>query len=109
MAACVIVPIFANGVRAWATIYVAQFIGGERATGFDHIVYGWIFFAIVLAALLGAAWRFFEREPQDYGWRADDLDALPWLARAERASLAPASAALAATGLAAVAALGTLL
>jgi len=109
MAACVIVPIFANGVRAWATIYVAQFIGAERATGFDHIVYGWIFFAIVLAALLGAAWRFFEREPQDYGWRADDLDALPWLARAERASLAPASAALAATGLAAVAALGTLL
>jgi hypothetical protein len=109
MAACVIVPIFANGVRAWATIYVAQFIGAERATGFDHIVYGWIFFAIVLAALLGAAWRSFEREPQDYGWRADDLDAWPWLARAEGASFAPVSAALAVAGLTAIAALGTVL
>jgi exosortase A len=109
IAACVIVPICANGVRAWATIHVAQFIGAERATGFDHIVYGWIFFAIVLAALLGAAWRFFEREPQDYGWRADDLAAWGWLARAEGAPLAPASAALAVAGLAAIAALSAML
>ena len=40
----------------------------EKATGFDHIVYGWVFFAIVIAILLGAAWRFVEREPEDYGW-----------------------------------------
>lgn len=43
LAACVIVPIIANGVRAWATIFVAQYIGAEKATGFDHIVYGWVF------------------------------------------------------------------
>lgn len=109
MAACVIVPILANGVRAWATIYVAQFVGAEKASGFDHIVYGWIFFAIVVAALLGAGWRFFEREPEEYGWTAEAVAGWPWLARAEGSALAPASAAFAAGGLAAIAALSALL
>ena len=109
MAACVIVPVLANGVRAWATIYVAQFIGAERATGFDHIVYGWIFFAIVVALLLGGAWRFFEREPEDYGWTADNLARSVSLASAEQGRLAPAGAALAVIALAAIAALGAML
>lgn len=56
MAACVVVPVLANGVRAWGTIYVAQIYGIEFAAGFDHIVYGWIFFAIVMSALLALAW-----------------------------------------------------
>ncbi len=79
--AAIIVPVLANGVRAWGTIYVAQFMGAEFATGFDHIVYGWVFFALVVAALIGAAWRWFEREPEDYGWRADELAAIPGFAR----------------------------
>ncbi len=109
MAACIIVPILANGVRAWATIYVAQFIGAEQATGFDHIVYGWIFFAIILTALLGAAWRTFEREAENYGWRADTLAGWEWLARAEAGQLAPTRAALAIIALAAIAALAAML
>ncbi|MFN3863110.1 MAG: exosortase A [Erythrobacter sp.] len=109
MAACIIVPVLANGVRAWATIYVAQFIGAERATGFDHIVYGWIFFAIVVAALLGGAWRLFEREPEDYGWTAAHLAHSAWLSSAEQGRLAPAGAALASVALAAIAALAAML
>ena len=109
LAACIIVPILANGVRAWATIYVAQFIGAEQATGFDHIVYGWIFFAIVLAALLGGAWRFFEREPEAYGWPAATIANWPLIARAETLRFAPTSAALAIIALAAIAALAALL
>jgi len=109
MAACITVPILANGVRAWATIYVAQFIGAEQATGFDHIVYGWVFFAIILGALLGAAWRYFEREPEDYGWRAEAFAGWAWLARAEAAHLAPGRAALAIIALAAIAALAAML
>ncbi|MCB2077808.1 MAG: exosortase A [Novosphingobium sp.] len=62
LAACVIVPILANGVRAWGTIYAAQFFGVEAAAGFDHIVYGWFFFAIVIAVMLAGSWRFFDRE-----------------------------------------------
>ena len=109
LAACIIVPILANGVRAWATIYVAQFIGAERATGFDHIVYGWIFFAIIVAALLGAAWRFFEREPEAYGWRAETIAGWSLVTRAERFRVTPTTAALAIVALAAIAALTALL
>lgn len=109
MAACVIVPILANGVRAWATIYVAQYVGAERATGFDHIVYGWIFFAIVLGVLLGGAWRFVEREPETYGWSLASIARWNWVARAETFGLAPARAAAAIIALAGVAALSLLL
>jgi exosortase A len=65
MAACGAVPVLANGIRAWGTIYVAQSRGVAFAAGFDHIVYGWIFFALVMAAVLGAAWRFFDRPAED--------------------------------------------
>lgn len=105
---CVIVPILANGVRAWATIYVAQFIGAEKATGFDHIVYGWVFFAIITAAVLGAAWRFVEREPESYGWTAANIARWPLVARAEALTFAPTSAAFAIIALAAIAALASL-
>lgn len=109
LAACVIVPILANGVRAWATIYIAQYIGAEAATGFDHIIYGWVFFAIVVGVLLAGAWRFFEREPERFGWGSEAIDRWDWLARAEVRSLAPATAALAMAAMAAIAALAAML
>ncbi|MGB3795898.1 MAG: exosortase A [Alteraurantiacibacter sp.] len=62
MAVAVVLPILANGVRAWGTIYIAQWQGIEFAAGFDHIVYGWIFFALVMAALLILGWRFSDRQ-----------------------------------------------
>jgi exosortase A len=79
MAACVVVPILANGVRAWGTIYVAQSRGVAFAAGFDHIVYGWIFFAIVMAVLLGFSWRFFDRAPNDPLIDARAIEASPTL------------------------------
>lgn len=89
MVACVVLPVIANGIRAWGTIYIAQFRGVEFAAGFDHIFYGWIFFAIVMAAILGLAWRFFDRSIDDgfidgtriMTWplpRWLDGQALPW-------------------------------
>jgi exosortase A len=81
MLAAIIVPVLANGVRAWGTIYLAQIYGAEWATGFDHIVYGWVFFAIVVAGMLGAAWRWFERAPEDHGWSAGELETLPLFSR----------------------------
>lgn len=65
MAAAVVVPVLANGVRAWATIYAADLVGVEAATGFDHIVYGWVFFALVMIAIMGSAWPFFDRKRGD--------------------------------------------
>lgn len=61
MALCIIVPIIANGIRAWGTIYAAQHVGIEKAAGIDHLIYGWVFFAVVIAAVLGLSWKFFDR------------------------------------------------
>lgn len=84
MLAAVVVPVLANGVRAWGTIYVAQSQGIAFAAGFDHIVYGWIFFALVMAAVLGAAWRFFDRSPDDRLVDAAAIEGDPLLARLAR-------------------------
>lgn len=61
MAACFVVPVAANGIRAFATIYVAEFRGIESAAGFDHVFYGWIFFGIVIAIIIGGAWKYFDK------------------------------------------------
>jgi len=99
VAASVIVPVLANGVRAWGTIYIAQFAGVEFAAGFDHIFYGWIFFALVVIIILAGAWRFFESEPEDYGPSEDCVNASAHIAQLERGPAASGA------GLGAVAAL----
>jgi exosortase/archaeosortase family protein len=81
MAACAIVPVLANGVRAWGTIYVAQSRGVEFAAGFDHIVYGWFFFAFVMMTLLAISWRYFDRAANDDFIDAEALVASPRLTR----------------------------
>ena len=87
MLACVVVPIIANGIRAWGTIYIAQFQGVEFAAGFDHIFYGWIFFAIVVALLLGGAWRFIERDPEDAGFTVQEIECSAFIAWLERGNV----------------------
>ncbi len=61
--ACIVVPVLANGLRAFGTIYAAHLTSVEAATGFDHIVYGWLFFAAVMAGVIALAWRWFDRAP----------------------------------------------
>jgi len=65
MAVAIVVPVFANGVRAWGTICVAHLTSADIAAGFDHVVYGGIFFALVLAAVMAAGWPFFDRRIDD--------------------------------------------
>ncbi len=103
LAVSCVLPILANGVRAWGTIYIAQFRGVEFAEGFDHIFYGWIFFALVMAVLLGLGWRFFDRAADDplidgaaiakssLLARASQLRVNGWLALAMLAALALAA------------------
>lgn len=105
MLASIVVPIIANGIRAWGTIYIAQFQGVEFAAGFDHIFYGWIFFAIVVALIVGLAWRYFEREPDDYGWTAEQVASFPMIQSLERGAIAPVVAIAGLLGLALTAAI----
>jgi exosortase A len=76
VAMAVIVSILANGVRAYATIHISYVTGNNRfAEGFDHIIFGWIFFAVILALVMAIAWRFFDRgidDPWLEGWLGRD-------------------------------------
>jgi len=74
MAFCVVAPVLANGLRAFGTIYAAHLTSVETATGFDHLVYGWFFFAFVMIVVMASAWRFFDRRIGD-----------PWLETIPRA------------------------
>ncbi|HEY0028914.1 MAG TPA: exosortase A [Allosphingosinicella sp.] len=62
MAAAIVIPVLANGVRAWGTIFIAEKSGIAFAEGVDHVFYGWVFFAIVIALLMAAGWPFFDRK-----------------------------------------------
>jgi EpsI family protein len=68
-------------VRAWGTIYIAQSQGIEFAAGFDHVFYGWVFFALVVAALLAVSWKFFDRDPEDLGIDLPNIENQAWFAR----------------------------
>jgi exosortase A len=73
MAAAILIPILANGIRAWATIFIAHHNGIETAEGFDHVVYGWVFFAVVIALLMAAGWPFFDRTLGDAWFNPEAL------------------------------------
>ncbi len=79
MVLCLVAPILANGIRAWGTIFAAQYVGVEKAAGIDHIIYGWIFFAVVIALVLGLSWRFFDRAIDDPMIDAAAIEASPRL------------------------------
>ena len=38
---------------------------GDDAGGIDHLIYGWIFFALVIAGVLALSWRYFDRKVED--------------------------------------------
>ena len=65
----VIVPIVANGIRAYGIVMIAYLSDMRIATGVDHILYGWVFFGVVMLLLFwfGSLWR----EPS-----VDDVSAL---------------------------------
>ena len=57
LAFCV-VPVLANVIRAALTVLVASWTNMEFATGIDHLFYGWVFFAVVMAVLVVGCLRF---------------------------------------------------
>ncbi|MES2444749.1 MAG: exosortase A [Pseudomonadota bacterium] len=67
LAMAMVVPVIANGLRAFGTIYAAWWTSVQQATGFDHIVYGWVFFGLVMVVVLALGWRWFDRDP-DAAW-----------------------------------------
>lgn len=51
IAVSIIVPIIANGFRALGIVVLGHVLGSAEAAAADHILYGWIFFSIVILLL----------------------------------------------------------
>lgn len=53
-----LVPIGANWLRAYLIVMLGHLSGNKLATGADHLIYGWVFFGIVIAIMfaIGMHW-----------------------------------------------------
>jgi exosortase A len=96
IAVSLILPLFANGVRAYLIVMMGHLSGMRLAVGADHLVYGWAFFGLVMLLLfwIGSAWR-------EDGWVGDETEPAAATAAAgatpltHTAAVAVAAAALA--------------
>jgi exosortase A len=61
----IIVPIVANWLRAYLIVMLGHLSDGRLASGVDHLIYGWVFFGLVIGIMfaVGAIWR----EDKDQG------------------------------------------
>jgi EpsI family protein len=59
VALSVLVPIIANGLRAYMIVMIAHLSDMKLALGIDHLIYGWVFFGLVMLLLFwaGSYWR----------------------------------------------------
>jgi len=59
VAASFLVPIVANWLRAYIIVMLGHLSGNRLAAGVDHLVYGWLFFGVVIMLMfwIGARWR----------------------------------------------------
>lgn len=59
VALSMVVPVIANGLRAYMIVMIGHLSGMELATGVDHIIYGWLFFGLVMFVMfwIGSFWR----------------------------------------------------
>lgn len=67
-------PIFANGLRAFGIVLLAHYSEMRIAVGVDHLVYGWIFFGLIMLLMFWIGGRFSDRMPTE---RLGDAGRLP--------------------------------
>jgi exosortase/archaeosortase family protein len=60
VAVSIIVPIIANGLRGLGIVVLGHVLGSAEAAATDHVVYGWVFFSIVILLLVAAGLPFRE-------------------------------------------------
>lgn len=52
VALSIVVPIVANGFRALGIVVLGQVLGSAEAAAADHIIYGWVFFTLVILLMI---------------------------------------------------------
>ncbi|MEM1189218.1 MAG: exosortase A [Pseudomonadota bacterium] len=64
--AALIVPIIANGIRAYGIVMIGHLSGMKYAVGADHLLYGWVFFGLIIFVLfwIGGLWADYDAPAQ---------------------------------------------
>lgn len=90
VASAVPVSILANGIRAYVLILLGHLTHMRRGVGFDHYMYGWLVFTLVMAAffMVGAAYREPERPATPVGGGGDGGGSPPPAPRGRRIGFA---------------------
>lgn len=70
------VPIVANGMRAYMIVMIGHLSNMKLAAGVDHIIYGWLFFGLVMLVMfwVGNIWR---EDTEDEMRQASNVPATP--------------------------------
>jgi exosortase A len=57
-AVSLLVPLVANWLRAYMIVMLGHLSGNKLAVGVDHLIYGWVFFGVVIGIMfvIGARW-----------------------------------------------------
>jgi exosortase A len=92
IAVAIVVPIIANGLRAYMIVMIGHLSGMKLAVGVDHLIYGWVFFGLVMFVMfwIGRQWR----EDLD----DDDIPAAPREVRSNAQRLYGVRSVMAAAG-----------
>ena len=61
----VAIPIGANCIRAYGIMMLAHVSDNAIAVGVDHLVYGWVFFSVVMLLMLWIGSKFADRDLED--------------------------------------------
>jgi len=67
-----LVPVIANWLRAYMIVMLGYLSDNKLATGVDHLIYGWVFFGVVIMLMfwIGNLWA----EPHEDGSSQSELD-----------------------------------
>ena len=79
IALSVVVPVIANGLRAYMIVMIGHTSDMALATGVDHLIYGWLFFGLVMFIMfwIGSYWREEDAAPAAAGIAVQVPAALP--------------------------------
>lgn len=64
----IVMPVVANGFRAFGIILIGHLTEMEHAAGADHLIYGWFFFAVVIVFLVMVGYWFSDGQRQ---WQSE--------------------------------------
>jgi exosortase/archaeosortase family protein len=53
VALSILIPIVANWIRAYLIVMLGHLSGNKIAVGVDHLIYGWLFFGVIIASMYG--------------------------------------------------------